>query len=316
MCDPDVASIISDRAHPVPPVLHAGRCGSFPLQEHLLESFATSLASRVGCKTITSCLYGIQFHGVMRGHRQRIRKRLRLTYVLRGIRRTQGSRHLRPRRKPITLRHLCTMYAHIDHMFRQRDATVLKAAVAMAFFGMLRVSEYTCRDAHHYDVDTTLLGCDVYVMRDMALVHLKSSKTDPFRTGVTIRIAATRRSSCPVRWLQAYLGVGMDSQRPLFAFQDGRFLTRRDLVGILQDALHEPHLNTHSLRAGGATTLANMGVSDYVNQILGGWRSDAYKRYVHFSDTSPNYTSGWQHRGQPLTGEAGDAGSGNATFPP
>ena len=160
---------------------------------------------------------------------------------------------------------------------------MLKAAVTMAFFGMLRVSEYTCRDAHHYDVDTTLLRRDVYVMRDMALVHLKSSKTDPFRTGVTIRIAATRRSSCPGQWLQAYLGVCMDSQRPLFAFQDGRFLTRRDLVGILQ----EPRLNTHSLRAvgrgGGGTTLANMGVPDYVIQILGRWRSDAYQRFVHFS---------------------------------
>ena len=216
----------------------------YPLQEHLLESSATSLASRVGYKIIESYLYGIQFHGVMRGHRQRIRDMLRLMYVLRGIRRTQGPRHLRPRRRPITLRHLCTLYAHIDHRFGQRDATMLKAAVTMAFFGMLRVLEYTCRDAHHYDVDTTLLRRDVYVMRDMAHVHLKSSKTDPFRTGVTIRIAATRRSSCPVRWLQAYLGVCMDSQRPLFAFQDGRFLTRRDLVGILRDALQEPHLNT------------------------------------------------------------------------
>ena len=125
---------------------------------------------------------------------------------------------------------------------------------------MLRVSEYTCRDAHRYDVDTTLLRRDVY-MRDMVLVHLKSSKTDPFRTGVTNRIAATRRSSCPVRWLQAYLGVCMDSQRPLFAFQDGHFLTRRNIVGILRDALQEPPLNMHSLRAGGGggTTLDNMG---------------------------------------------------------
>ena len=30
MCGPDVASIIPDRTHPVPPVQHTGRCGSLP----------------------------------------------------------------------------------------------------------------------------------------------------------------------------------------------------------------------------------------------------------------------------------------------
>ena len=234
MCGPDVASIIPDRAHPIPPVMHAGRCGSLSATGASLGIVCHFPGKPSGLQDHRVIPIRIQFHGVMRGHRQRIRDMLRLMYVLRGIRRTQGPRHLRPRRRPITLRHLCTLYAHIDHRFGQRDATMLKAAVTMAFFGMLRVLEYTCRDAHHYDVDTTLLRRDVYVMRDMAHVHLKSSKTDPFRTGVTIRIAATRRSSCPVRWLQAYLGVCMDSQRPLFAFQDGRFLTRRDLVGILR----------------------------------------------------------------------------------
>ena len=51
------------------------------LQAHLLESFATSLASRVGYKTIKSYLYGIQFHGVMRGHHQPIHDMLRMSCV-------------------------------------------------------------------------------------------------------------------------------------------------------------------------------------------------------------------------------------------
>ena len=53
----------------------------------------------------------------------------------------------------------------------------------------------------------------------------------------------------------------------------------------MTNSLAGTNINTHSFRAGGATNLANLGVPDYVIQIMGRWRSDAYKRYLHFSDS-------------------------------
>ena len=84
----------------------------YPLQEYILEAFSTSLTRRVGYKIIKSYLSGIQFHGIIRGHHHKITDMLRLRYILRGIRRTQGARHTRPRRRPITLAHITTMYEH------------------------------------------------------------------------------------------------------------------------------------------------------------------------------------------------------------
>ena len=102
---------------------------------------------------------------------------------------------------------------------------------------------------------------DVYAMHHMALVHTKSSKTDPFRAGVSIRKAATSHIICPVRWLRAYLQSRRGSYGPLFRFHSGRFLIRNDIVKLIKSSLGEINLNTHSLRAGGATNLANLGSS-------------------------------------------------------
>ena len=81
----------------------------YPLQEHVEELFSTSLACRVGYKTIKAYIYGIQFHRSIRGHHHKITDMHRLGYILRGICRTQCAHHSRPRRRPITLTQtLCT----------------------------------------------------------------------------------------------------------------------------------------------------------------------------------------------------------------
>ena len=68
---------------------------------------------------------------------------------------------------------------------------MLTAAVLVAFYGLLRVSEYTCPSQSSYDADTHLLLSDLSLNwgRRVVLLRIKKSKTDPFRQGVTIRIA-------------------------------------------------------------------------------------------------------------------------------
>ena len=257
----------------------------YPLQERVVELFSTSLARRVGYKTIKAYLYGIQFHGNIRGHHHKITDMPRLGYLLRGIRRTQGSRHSRSRRRPITLTHINTVYEHVDRIHHKEDASMLKAAITVAYFGMLRVSEYTSTNAHTYDAERNLMRQDIYAMQHMVMVHIKSSKTEPFRVGVSIRIAATSHTICPVRWVRVYLQSWKESYGPLFTFRSGRYLVRNDIAKLMTNSLAGTNINTHSFRAGGATNLANLGVPDYVIQIMGRWRSDAYKRYLHFSDS-------------------------------
>ena len=53
------------------------------------------------------------------------------------------------------------------------------------------------------------------------------------------------------------------------------------LNNILQEAgLNANHYNTHSFRIGAATSAQDSGISDANIQMLGRWKSDAYKLYI------------------------------------
>lgn len=67
--------------------------------------------------------------------------------------------------------------------------------------------------------------------------------------------------------------------------ENGQFLTQQ-LFGTQPDSiLHETgqntkHYNTHSFRIGAATSAHDAGISDANIQMLGGWKSNAYKSYI------------------------------------
>ena len=105
----------------------------YPLQEHVVELFSTSLAHKVGYKTIKAYLYGIQFHGSIRGNNPKNTDMPCQGYILRGIRHKQGACYSSPRRRPITLTHINTLYEHIDRIHHKEDANMLKAAITIAF---------------------------------------------------------------------------------------------------------------------------------------------------------------------------------------
>ena len=72
---------------------------------------------------------------------------------------------------------------------------------------------------------------------------------------------------------------------PLFRFEDGRPLTRPQLVSALRFALANVGLNPgdysgHSFRIRAATTAAACGVPVDTIKTLGRWKSQAYQLYV------------------------------------
>ena len=72
---------------------------------------------------------------------------------------------------------------------------------------------------------------------------------------------------------------------PLFAFQDGKPLTKQRFVAAVRDALHQAGVNAesyagHSFRIGAATTSASRRLEDSTIQTLGRWRSLAYLEYI------------------------------------
>jgi len=195
-----------------------------------------------------------------------------LRYVLRGIRRIQGNTLRRPLRNPITIAHILL---GLDLDFSLLHLSLLTTRqYGTAFFGLLRVSEFTC-PGYTFDASSHLSREDVSFNRNHSILYIKvkASKTDPFCESVIIRLAAIRdHKLCPVAAMHSYLDFRSSQSGLLFIFilSNGHNLTRRFVAAFLDLALPgTPNINTHSFRIGGASAALSAGDSDALIRIMG-----------------------------------------------
>ncbi len=264
-----------------------------PLQETVLVAFAASVANE-GLKHQTikcylSALRHMQitarlpdpFHAASFPY---------LEYVLKGIKKAQAKQAPAQRpRLPITpaiLRLLSSHWSATENTFNQK---MLWAAACMGFFGFLRAGEFTVPSGASFDPADCLTFADVAVNSHTApslvRVHLKQSKTDPFRQGVDVFLGRTGRDLCPVSAILSFMVARGSTPGPLFVFQSGAPLTRQLLVAKLRSALRSKGIDQskycgHSFRIGAATAAAAAGIEDSSIQMLGRWQSQAFLRYI------------------------------------
>ncbi len=208
----------------------------------------------------------------------------KLECVVKGIKREQAHKKGgTPKRLPITieiLQKLCVSRSH------EADTFMLWAAVTTCFFGFMRSGEMTLTS---FDPSSHLSFGDVTVddisAPQIVKLHLKASKTDPFRKGVEIVLGRTHNSLCPVAALLSYLTRRGNKPGFLFLSADGRPLTKSRFILKIREALSYLGIDSsqyagHSFRIGAATTAAAQGIQDSVIQMLGRWRSSAYQLYI------------------------------------
>ena len=163
---------------------------------------------------------------------------------------------------------------------------MLWAAWCLGFYGFLRAGEFTANSTFNPDIHLAVsdVQADSLVNPNSFRVHIKCSKTDPFRQGCHIYIGAGERDLCPVRALTQYLHVRGSTPSPLFLLSDGTPLHRQWLTSNIQSifsAAGVPSCYTgHSLRIGAATSAASRGLPDHLIKTLGRWSSDAYQIYI------------------------------------
>ena len=89
----------------------------------------------------------------------------------------------------------------------------------LAFFGLMRVSEFTC--CASFDANFHLSPADISFNSNASImyVNIKASKTDPFRIGCVIRLAAIPgHKLCPVAAMHAYLSHRSSRPGPILCF--------------------------------------------------------------------------------------------------
>ena len=125
----------------------------------------------------------------------------RLKYVVKGFRRRFSSKSGGRPRLPITpaiLRALKVVWSSDADQF---TASMLWVASCLCFFGFLRSGEVVVPSDSSFDAAAHLcfgdIAIDSHTEPSAMTVHLKSSKTDPFRKGVSLLIGTgTDLPSC------------------------------------------------------------------------------------------------------------------------
>ena len=176
---------------------------------------------------------------------------------------------------------------------------MLWASMLTAFYGFLRISEYTTTRISAFEPGLTLRYQDVAITSASTIkITLQSSKTDPFSNGAIISLHKNNSILCPISAITNYLQIHPSRSGPFFTWQDGRYLTRRGFSTILNRIKPNniANMSSHSFRIGAATTAAAAGYPRWLIQALGRWSSNCYKDYIRIphntlSDVSMSLSS-------------------------
>lgn len=270
-----------------------------PISEEILIYFIAHCFKNLKLLHTTIKLYlcGIRFHYILNNCPNPLvntdeSSLSRLHMILRAVKRIQGE-HKQNQRLPITFQVLGRICNSLRRgVFSTFTDCMLETACTIAFFGFLRCSEFTTLQT--FDPSFNLCIGDVHIFINHAVIHLKASKTDPFRKGVDIQLHQTNHNICPFTVLKRYLairkgrGAPVSVSDPLFIKDDGNPLDRYNFIRSLKHILDICGLNStlyngHSFRIGASTSAGAVNIQDHLIKTLGRWSSDSYCRYVRTS---------------------------------
>ena len=209
----------------------------------------------------------------------------RLRRIKRGIKRLRSRA---PRsRLPITI-WLAAKILNIITSADGQTGIMLAAVICSGIYGLFRSSELVPK-MYHGLLEGGLRRDHVFwdPQGEWVDIRLDSSKTDYFREGTMVRLHRNGSSTCPVTHLRRAWQAAPNKSPSAFVFQDskGRHLSYSWLQQSLRTVITRLGLNaslygTHSLRIGGATSLAMLGERPSVIKQMGRWSSLSYQLYV------------------------------------
>lgn len=216
----------------------------------------------------------------------------RLPQMLKGLRRVFGDPEVKLRRgfAPQALRRamdLCLDPANPLH-------ANMRAAIAVAFQGLLRSAEFSLKDGMLFNPRHHLTRHDIKELIDERVIIMMSPcKNMKHLSGKTspLVIGAGGEFIDAVAELRNMLKVdptpeGKAHYTPLFRdpmSNDAlRYSTLLPLLRTLMSSIGEnpEQFGTHSLRIGGCTALFAMGADETVIRTMGRWSSDVHRLYV------------------------------------
>lgn len=202
--------------------------------------------------------------------------------ALEGIKRSKGSN--KDQRLPITFDLLHKIIGILSKVcFNNYEALLFKAAFALAFHALLRISELAVSNGQFRHI---LSLDDISCLDGVLKIKICTSKTDQAGKGTLLTISKqTDQVICPVVLVNSYLKSRPNFQGPLFCHFNGKPLTRFQVVSVLKRSIsflgiNDKGYSSHSFRIGAATSMSQQGISDNLIMQAGRWKSNVYKEYI------------------------------------
>ncbi len=197
----------------------------------------------------------------------------------------RGSRKIRAdsvqRKLPLRLHHLT--YFHQSAMISSKyDDYLFATILACGFYGCHRIGELIWNnDRSLWDWRKVIKRSSLCLESHAATYQLPYHKGDPFYRGTVIK-HIKHDIVCPVTLLHRYTSLRdriHGARTALFICENGSHPTRRWFENRFFAVLNHSY-GGHSIRSGGATYYASLGLSEDIIQALGRWSSSTWKDYI------------------------------------
>ncbi|XP_069103089.1 integrase/recombinase xerD homolog [Argopecten irradians] len=254
--------------------------------DHLVQFISYMSLQGYSASTISTYMSGISHEHNLRGQQDSTQCFI-VNKIMEGAQR--GNKRV-DARLPITLPLLRKLVTSLSSVCSSKyEAELFSAAFTLAFFGFLRVGEFSASSSNGND--TRPLGISDVTIVNSPSRHLKvcirESKTDQRGHSALLNINSYPNSDiCPVSLLNKYLLIRPNTvNQQLFIHRNGSSITRYQVAVVLKKSLTfsripVSHYKTHSFRIGAATEAATRGISEQKIQAWGRWKSRVYSKYI------------------------------------
>ena len=182
---------------------------------------------------------------------------------------------------PLRIAHL-QAFLNVAHCTGSYDDLLFVTIMSCAFYGCHRMGELVQKnDNSLFDWRKIIKRSSLIFENGHVQYHLPYHKGDPFYRGTDV-LFMSQEVANPIFLLQQFVSL-RDSHHgakaALFLRENGAHPTR-SWFDVKFFAILDRRFGGHSPRAGYATFLASLGVSETIIQAIGRWSSEAWKIYI------------------------------------
>ena len=240
-------------------------------------------------KTIQSikayCAYACE-ENELKGFRP-VRRGIKFYKTIAGIR--KRLHHQVKRVQPMTKKLLQQILLHVDTSDQKQ--LVVWSALVMGFHLLLRKSNMVPLKRVH-DTVHNVSRQDIKCAEGIMVIYVCWSKTNQMGENVNTNPLVAKKHStiCPVHWLLHMMNkIPALPHHNLFSYYSKQGvvpITCRDLMTYMRTWLDQigedaKAYSSHSLRWGAMTAAFNADIPENDIQMMGHWRSQCYKAYIH-----------------------------------